>query len=326
MMLKSNLSRSLRTVVVALSLMSTGAVCTVALAADAPGVVAPVSWTTSISDALRASQHQGKDTLVWFSGSGWNTVSDAVEPFLMDQGFVESLSGKYVLVRADFPRAATGQSEVDPQYAQWAERLNVSSLPAIVVLDSRGVPYAEISDRAIEPASYLRSVQSLVQKKADRDAAFIRASKLTGVERARALDEGMTFVAPFAGGWYDEVMLSIVECDTDNSAGLKQKYQPLVSQAMIDKVIQHEVYPMLDRSEFAGVIDRLSKLIDDVHPSVEQKQLLIAFKAQVAYSNKDTPLALKWLNEAQALDPSSKAVARIVKAKEQILEGTPPAE
>jgi hypothetical protein len=48
--------------------------------------------------------------------------------------------------------------------------------------------------------------------------------------------------------------------------------------------------------------------------------LLVAFKAQAAYSNADQNQALKWLDEALALDPTSPAAERIHKAKAQIIE------
>ncbi|HEY0007237.1 MAG TPA: hypothetical protein VGB55_00810, partial [Tepidisphaeraceae bacterium] len=203
------------------------------------------TWSHQIDDALRAGMRQQKDTLIWFSGSGWNEASDAVEKPITDPAFASSVSPLYVLVRADFPAAKEGDAEVDPAYALWAERLGVTQLPAIVALDTTGRPYGTVALPAGDVAACIKLVQSLQQHKASRDAAFSAANRLAGADRAKELDRGLSHVGPFAAAWYSHVVREVVQLDAQNALGLKAKFTPRMSEVAIDKVVQNELYPML---------------------------------------------------------------------------------
>lgn len=284
----------------------------------------PAAWSARPDDTLKAAAAQGRDTLVWFSGSGWRAESDAVEPALLAPAFVETAGHRFALARADFPAGREGDREgggdVDPRLTRLAERLGVTTLPALIALDSAGRPYGTVVTPAGDTAACLRLIDTLSAEKAARDAAFASAASLTGRDRAAALARGLTHVGPFVRDFYTAVVAEVVSLDPKDELGLKQKYAPLLSEAEIDKVVQTEIYPLLDQSRFGDVIKRIDKLLAESRPTPEQRQLLIAFKAQTAYSNGDQAQALRWLDDAAAIEPNGPAAARIAKAKAQILE------
>ncbi|HEX8325276.1 MAG TPA: hypothetical protein VF595_15350, partial [Tepidisphaeraceae bacterium] len=91
----------------------------------------PAAWSTDLNAAMRTAAAQNRDTIVWFSGSGWNAASDAVEPSLRAAAFTETAGRSFVLARADFAAGRENEKEIDPQYTVWAERLGVVKLPAL---------------------------------------------------------------------------------------------------------------------------------------------------------------------------------------------------
>ncbi|HEX8341267.1 MAG TPA: hypothetical protein VF624_10190 [Tepidisphaeraceae bacterium] len=293
-------------------------------AAIAQAATRPAGWSTRIDDALQTASLENKDTLVWFSGSGWNAASDAVQPALLDAGFVSAAGASFVLVRADFPAGRENERPVDPAYSAWGEKLRVTSLPTLVTLDSVGRPYARAEGPAGDVAACLRLVETLRRQKTERDAAMAAAASLTGVDRARQLDRALVSVGGFAAAWYKPTIAEIVRLDAQNTAGLAAKYQPRLTEANIDQVVQSELYPLLDQSRFDDATALLDRLLIEAKPTLEQKQLLMAFKAQIAYSNGDHPRAIKLLDEAHALDATTPAAARVAKAREQIIDSPPP--
>jgi hypothetical protein len=276
------------------------------------------AWTASIGQGMQQAASAGKDTLIWFSGSGWNAASDVVAPTMLSEQFTSTSTRNFTLVRADFPAGKEDEAPVDPKYTVWAERLGITSLPAVVALDSHGVPYGQVIIPTGDAAVMVALVRDLHQKKLTRDEAFATARQSDGADRARHLHRGLETSSSFAAGWYAPTMTEIVSLDPTNDLHLKEKYQPLLAQGAIDRVVQNEIYPMLDAARFPQVIERLDRLIADVDPSVEQRQLLMAFKAQVTYSNGNSEQAIAWLDEAAALSPKSSAADRIAAAREQI--------
>ena len=281
------------------------------------------AWSTDIDTALHAAADQHRDTLIWFSGSGWNADSDAIAPALTSSAFIDKAGTTFVLVRADFAAGKQGQesgSDIDPQFTVWAERLGVSQLPALVAIDDAGKPYGTVIVPAGDASECVALLQTLVDEKVARDAGFVEARQLKDKPRAAALARGLSHAEPFIRDFYAGVVKEILALDPEDALGLKQKYAAVLSEATIDHVVQHEIYPLLDKGRFDEVIKRIDKLIADAQPTKDQQQLLVAFKGQAAYSNGDQSLAVRFLDEALALDPASSVADRIKKAKDQITE------
>lgn len=279
------------------------------------------AWTPRIESALQRAASERKDTLLWFSGSGWNAASDAAAPALCSATFVQTIAPSYVLARADFP-SGKSQAPVDPQHTMWAERLAVTQLPALVALDSDGRPYGLLTDIPNDPAACIEQVRALQQRRIARDEALERAKHATGLDRAQELDRALEQVQPFTGPWYTPFIQQIVTLDPGNLTGLESKYGTMLSDTTIDQAIQQEIYPLLDVGQYETALARLDTLIRDARPTVEQRQLLTAFKAQVAYSQGNMDQATRWLDDALALAPQGPAADRVRHAKSQIMEAT----
>ncbi len=184
-------------------------------------------------------------------------------------------------------------------------------------MDTDGTPYAKSELVTNETAAYQHEFERLQQVRTRRDAELALAAQATGVERARHLDAVLTTVGSLADSEYAELERQVTELDPQNVAGLRAKYEPVVTHRNIDRAIQEEVYPLADRGQYRAAIDRLDRLVVEARPSRSQLQLLLAFKGQLYFSLKDKRAAAKLLDEAIALDPNSESGRRARDAKQQ---------
>jgi len=185
-------------------------------------------------------------------------------------------------------------------------------------LDADAKPYARSELVAADAESYLNEFQRLQQVRVRRDEALALAADAQGTERARLLDRALTAVAAFADSEYNDVERQVIALDPQNAAGLKSKYESAVVSRDLDTVIQNEVYPLVDRSNYRGAIARIDRLIVEIKSPPPQLQLLTAFKGQLYFSLGDKHRAAKFLDDAIAIDPQSESAARARAAKLQL--------
>ncbi len=280
------------------------------------------TWGKSITSAIKSARADKKNVIIWFSGSQWNKTSDAIEPKLVDPAFIEEKVKSFVLVRIDFSIDDQDGSKLGPESTVWADKLGVTQLPTLVLLDEMGLPCASVRGEACLAIHSRDLIADMMTNKTARNDAFTAAGKLSGYERAIQLELAMKQVGEFAGGWYQTTIDEIIKLDKSAEGALRQKYGPVLAEAKIDQVIQDEVYPLLDVTAFDKAIIRIDQLCKEVTPSKEQLQLLLAFKAQIIYSQGNTPKACQLLDEALALNTSSNVAERIRHAKAQIADNT----
>jgi tetratricopeptide (TPR) repeat protein len=273
-------------------------------------------WVSEIGRALDRAQAQHKDVLFRFAASA-DAATGGTEASLLDsEEFRGTMSAMFVLVRLAPSREASPAHLTE--ITTWAQRLGVARFPTFVLLDAEGRPYAKSELGAVDVASYQREFQRLREIHTKRDQTLALASRATGLDRAKLLDQALTAVAPFADSEYAELERQIVKLDPQNALGFKSKYESAVVSRELDAVIQNEVYPLADRGKYAAAIARLDRLIAEAKSPRPQLQLLTAFKGQLYYSLGDKRRAARFLDDAIAIDPQSESAARARAAKLQL--------
>ncbi len=278
-------------------------------------ITSGAGWMTNIGTASTQAKNQNRDMLVWFSGHGWNDASDAIRATLSDPKFMVRMSEQFVLVNMNFNNDGGKSFNSDPAATVWADRLNVDALPALVLLDSNGRPYTSIDVKSPQLESAIATSTGV---RASRDEAFARASSLIGAGKAAALDAGLSTVRAFAKDWYEPELRALV----DTNAPVANNWAPLLAETIINRAIQSEIYPLVDAAHYQKALDRIDILIAETRMSIAQRQLLIAFKAQLYCSLNDYPKARVLFDEALALDPNGPETERIRSAQAKIDEAT----
>jgi hypothetical protein len=145
------------------------------------------------------------------------------------QSFLDEARANYVLVTVDFPRDRGLQSEeVRAQNDALKKTFPVSGFPSVYLTDAEGRPYAVMVGFAGGgPQEYLGQIESKRRIKALRDASFGAAAALTGVERARKLDEALAVLpSDMIFPSYQKTVEEIALLDLEDVAGLHSKWWP----------------------------------------------------------------------------------------------------
>ena len=184
-------------------------------------------WSTDLEVSIEKARAEGKSLLVDFTGSDWCVWCIRLdEEVFATEAFREGIKDRLVLVKLDYPRDTSAQTEEQRRkLADWAQRYAISGYPTILLLDGEGRPFAKTGYQQGGPEAYLKHLEELEAIRKRRDEAFAKAEGLMGVAKAQALDEALATIDPsFATVHYAGVIEEIGELDADDEAGLRTKY------------------------------------------------------------------------------------------------------
>lgn len=149
---------------------------------------------------------------------------------LLDDGFLRGVTGRYVLVRLDFPRetvpAKGPASRPDKRREAVRARYLVRALPALCAISADGQIYGRTGYQAGGPAAVLQQLETFRALKTQRDALRPALDQeRDGARRAGLLDQILKLTPPdVALDFHRPLMREIVSLDTDNKAGLRNRY------------------------------------------------------------------------------------------------------
>ncbi len=124
------------------------------------------SWFTSWPEVLREAQRRQVRILAVFTGSDWSPPS---KQFLTEVAeapdFLTAFLGSFVLLKIDFPTRITQLKDLRDQNAELRERFEVTTYPALVVLESNGALAARVDLNKLRAGdSYLVQVVRAVRE------------------------------------------------------------------------------------------------------------------------------------------------------------------
>ncbi len=193
-----------------------------ALAMTAPAL----PEAANLDEALARASAEKRDVFVDFTGTDWCKACIHLRTQIVDSDAFEAAFGeKYVLVSVDFPRTPALVAQIPDDEKRRRESLltsyRIAGLPGVVLMDEKGMPYEIINGTRRTPEEYIALVNAGLQKRAARDAAFAKAASLSGMERAKALAEGLNVLPTVCRDKYLAEIDFINEADADNTLGYK---------------------------------------------------------------------------------------------------------
>ena len=280
----------------------------------------PITWRSDLAAATREARAAGKDVLVEFTTLDAASGAPKLDRLVYDDAtFLRAAVGRFVPVRLTV-RTGDSAQPVDVSVVALAERLAVSRVPSLVLMDAAGRPYAAVESDAESVDAQLSALDTAAGERIRRDRAFAGADKSAGPERAARLHDALRHVGRFALAGYETSVAEIVSLDSDNALGLKEKYHGPLSERRVDRAVQQTVYPLIDRADFAGAIAAIDQVLAAEAPPVAQAQTLLAFKGQLLYYAGKKDDARRLLDQAAAMAPGTEGARRIAAAKEQFGE------
>jgi tetratricopeptide (TPR) repeat protein len=188
-------------------------------------------WIESVDTALELAAANSKDILIDFTGSDWCPPCMALEEKVFSQSaFRKAAPDNFILVKCDNPRnepnVSKQSAEAKAQFDKWSKKFTISGFPTVMLLDSKGLPYASATGfQDQSPEDYLKQLDELRQIRVRRDELLAEAQTKTGLEKAQALDRALSELnGDLITGYYADIIKELVELDAKDEAGLRTKY------------------------------------------------------------------------------------------------------
>ena len=196
-------------------------------------------WVVDFEKAKAQAAKEGKSILMEFTGSDWCPPCKALQKNVLSKDvFKTEMPKSFVLLKLDSPRDKSKQTpEEIEQYKVLSAKYGIQGVPTIFLADAKGRPYYQTVGYSGDPADkYVANLKDQLGTLAKRDAAFAKAEKASGTEKAKLLAEGLSLVDDeMALKTYGNVVSQIIELDADNKAGLKAKFAGLKDSVGVQK-------------------------------------------------------------------------------------------
>lgn len=171
------------------------------------------------------AQEEGRDIFLEFTGKEWCPPCIHLRTKILETAeFEKAVGDKYVLVEVIFPRlpsavAAIPESQRNANEKLLAHHRIETGLPTVLLLDAKGYPYAQVAGARRTTAEYLKALEEAAAVRKVRDDAFARAEGLQGLERAKALADGLNAIPENCRDKYPAVVNEINRLDPQNTLG-----------------------------------------------------------------------------------------------------------
>lgn len=191
----------------------------------ATGLAWALPQAASVEAAMPLAQEEGRDIMLEFTGKEWCPPCIHLRTKILETAeFEKAVGDKYVLVEVVFPRLPSAVAAIPEEQRNANEKLLThhrieTGLPTVLLLDAQGYPYAQVAGARRTTADYLKELDEAARVKVKRDSAFAKAKDLQGIERAKALAEGLNAVPANCRDKYREVVDEINRLDPRNTLG-----------------------------------------------------------------------------------------------------------
>jgi hypothetical protein len=200
-----------------------------------------------------------------------------------------------------------------------AERYAVTETPQLLLLDEygRGIARALLTRETDAGAAVVIPMLNIRQS---RDEFLARAAQSTGAAKGQALDAALASAYEFRSNYLPELR-EIVALNVQGTSPWRHKYLADLAGLELDSIIQQQVYPLIDKSDFQAAASKLEDLIHEWGPDSRKLDLLYAFKGQILASSGHPRDALAAFDVAlRFAQEGGDSAARIHAARAQLIE------
>jgi thioredoxin-related protein len=274
-------------------------------------------WLSDFEKAKAVAESDKKDILMDFTGSDWCTWCIRLRKEVFDtKEFKESAPRNFVLLEIDFPEDKSKVSAKDrAQNDKLQEQFAVEGFPTIFLADAQGRPYAQLSYEKGGPENYLQLLEKARQSRVKRDEAFGRAASASGLEKAKALRDGLQAVSEaLVLAHYQKVLAEIKSLDAEDSLGLDAKF----GFAAEMKGLEGRLRSKIEAGGQAIRAEADAFVKDHPKATVQQKQEALFGVLSFLRPPKDNVVALKLMEDVLAMDSNTEVGKRAKELKGRI--------
>lgn len=274
-------------------------------------------WSSDFAAAKKEAAESKKDLLIDFTGSDWCGWCIKLNKEVFSHApFKEGVKDKFVLVELDYPNNKTILSEATlKQNEELGKQYKVKGYPTILLCDASGKPFAATGYQEGGPEAYVKSLDELRAKKGIRDESLASASKLEGVEKAKAIVAALSAMGlddEMVASFYGEEVQQIKASDPKDETGFAKAGQ------LKERIagVKTELNGFFQKKDFDGAIGVLDKNLKEGGFPADDTQQMMMTRGMLFAQQKKYDEAIVALDEAKAFAPESPYAANIDKIKE----------
>jgi hypothetical protein len=261
-------------------------------------------WLTDFEKAKEQAATEKKALLMDFTGSDWCTWCIRLRKEVFDTDLFKTAAPKsFVLLELDYPQDQSKVTEaVRKQNEDLQGKYAIRGYPTILLADATGRPFAKTGYEKGGPEAYLKQLEELRSNLGKRDAAFTRAQGLVGMEKARALKEGLDVVPEeMVAAHYKSTLDEIRGLDTADTLGVDGKFGFVQVLSELKEMLKQTAPKGGEalRAEADRFVAARPKLV------AKQKQQALLSVLNFLMPPKDNAVALKLVEDVKALDEAS---------------------
>ena len=277
-----------------------------------------LEWRTNFQAAQSQAKAQNKTLLLAFTGSDWCPICKKLNDEVFSKPpFAAAAPKRFVLVSVDFPHEKKLPDAVKEQNGKLAKRYGINIYPRVLLVKPDGELMAIAGYMPGGAENYVKLLADLLKTYDSVTKMRAQLPDAAGLDRARLMDQliggymKLGNEIPALGAWRKQ----IVALDSDNQAGLKQKYEfrvilddarttlaagkPKIAEATIDKALA----------------------LPNLKPAQIQRASIV--KSNCCVARKQYQASLDCLKKALDLAPKSPnadTLKELIKKSEKLLE------
>lgn len=272
-------------------------------------------WTEDFAAAKAQAAKEKKDLLMDFTGSDWCSFCIKLKKEVFSKPeFAAEAPKSFVLVEVDFPQDKKQDEKIKAQNKELQKTYPIEGYPTVILADSSGRAYAKTGYAPGGPVPYLKQLSEMRTIREKRDAAFEKAANAEGLEKAKALHEGIKALdSEIASTYYSKEMDEIIALDKEDTLGLKKGQEV----AKASQELQQKLEALHGAKKFDEFTKELDKFIEAWKLEGLEKQRILINKLAI-YGPDKLDDAEKVADELIKIDAKSEVGLMAVKIKAQI--------
>lgn len=296
--------------------MKTMIIASLALALASPLFAGGEGWMSDFDAAKKKAAEEKKDLLVDFTGSDWcGWCIRLNEEVFQHDPFKKGIADKFILVELDYPRDKSKMTDdVIKQNAKLQEVYKVKGFPTILLMDAKGLPYAQTGYQAGGPEKYVEHLDGLQTRRTERDRALAEAQKLEGVAKAKAIVTALSSIPSDHHGQYTDLIAQIEKLDPKDETGFVAKQKKEAAKAKLEADLNNA----LRTGSADKGLEAIDTYITMYQPEGEEKQEALFMKANVYAMSQNFDALDKLVTEVIAIKPDSEVAKYVESIKPRI--------
>ena len=277
--------------------------------------LAAEDWTEDFAAAKDLAAKNKKDLLIDFTGSDWCPYCIKLKKEVLSKPeFIAAAPKSFVLVELDFPQQKEQSAKIKTQNEKLQQEYGIEGFPTILLTDAEGRAYAKTGYVPGGAAPYVEHLTELHSVREKRDAAFAKAAAATGLDKAKALDEGVKAIdEEIAQKFYAKEIEEIIKLDPEDTLGRKKGME--MTKASEELTATLETLAQGQKTdEFTAAIDGF---ITKWKLEGGEKQRILMNKFGI-YDQRKLDEAEKLADELIAIDANTPYGKQAASIKEQI--------